>query len=89
MKMARKTHKEILGLIASSREMVPINSVWKHYGGTEYRVCEISIDEGFLRPLVTYHPVDNPDLFFTRLLQDWLGVCEYGDKIVNRYERVK
>ena len=84
----KKSEKQLKEMLAIATDMVPENTLWRHYKGNNYLVDCIAFDEETLDFEVIYHPVDYPTLHFSRALVVWLETVEYHGHSLPRFERL-
>lgn len=84
----RKSEKQLKEMLAVAADMVPENSIWRHYKGNNYIIDCIAFDEETLDFEVIYHPVDHPSLHFSRLMTVWLETVQYDGQTLPRFEHL-
>jgi hypothetical protein len=85
---SKKNERELQDMLAEATEMVPVNSLWRHYKGGTYKVVCIAFDEETLDFEVVYEPVNHPDIHFTRRLSVWLETVKWQGATLPRFEHI-
>ncbi len=80
--------QQLSGMIAEASEMIPPESLWRHYKGGVYRVVCIAFDEETLDFEVVYEPIDSPEIHFTRRMVIWLESVDWEGVALPRFERM-
>ena len=86
--MDKLPYAELERMVAEARQEVGLDSRWRHYKGSEYRIADIVILEATNEVAVVYTPVDHPTVSFVRSLTVWRETVEWDGKQVPRFEPV-